>query len=222
MTITPAQWNRWRYTAYAPFYDTLVRPFQEARRRAIEQLALQAGEQVLIIGAGTGLDLLFLPATIAVTAIDITPAMVKRTADRGRGFGRGLNTAVMNAEALGFPSATFDCVLLHLILAVVPDPVACAREAARVLKIGGRVSVFDKFLSDEATPSPFAKPSMWSRILPSLISTASLALSYNRPRYLCNMRRQLDWVGPIRLSALLKPPRCHDLLYIVCMKPFNL
>lgn len=50
MTITPAQWNRWRYTAYAPFYDVLVRPFQEARKRAIEQLELQAGERVLIIG----------------------------------------------------------------------------------------------------------------------------------------------------------------------------
>ena len=43
--------------------------------------------------------------------------------------------------------------MLHLALAVVPDPVATIREAARVLRPEGRISIFDKFLPDDARPS---------------------------------------------------------------------
>jgi hypothetical protein len=50
-----------RYTAYAPFYDVLTRSFQKARRQAIELLELQGNERVLIVGAGAGLDIPFLP-----------------------------------------------------------------------------------------------------------------------------------------------------------------
>jgi ubiquinone/menaquinone biosynthesis C-methylase UbiE len=92
-----------------------------------------------------------------VTAIDITPSMVQRTQQRAQLEAREVTTAVMNAHSLGFPSATFDCVLLHLVLAVVPDPISCIQEASRVLKFGGKVSIFDKFLSDDTTPSPLRR-----------------------------------------------------------------
>ena len=36
--------------------------------------------------------------------------------------------------------------MLHLILAVVPNPNACLAEVARVVRPGGTVLVFDKFL----------------------------------------------------------------------------
>lgn len=154
MPLNTARWNQLRYTAYAPFYDLLVRPFHQARRRAIALLHLQGDERILIVGAGTGLDLRFLPRSAQITAIDITPAMLHRTAARGQQLGHQVTLAVMNAEALSFPANSFDCVLLHLVLAVVPDPHACIREAARVLKPGGQISIFDKFLPDDTAPSP--------------------------------------------------------------------
>lgn len=145
VTVNTNRWNRVRYTLYAPFYDLFVRRIGCGRRRAIELLNVQPGERVLIDGCGTGLDLELLPRGCHITAIDITPAMVEKTRARAAALGLTIDARVMDAAALDFAVESFDCVVLHLILAVVPDPYATAREAARVLRRGGRASIFDKF-----------------------------------------------------------------------------
>jgi ubiquinone/menaquinone biosynthesis C-methylase UbiE len=154
MGINTLGWNRTRYRAYAPVYDMIAAPLQAGRRQALTALDLRPGERALILGCGTGLDLPLLPAGVDVTAIDLTPTMLRYALARAASSGRPLRAAVMNGQQLALPDATFDVVLLHLVLAVVPDPVACAREAARVLRPGGRVSIFDKWLPEGATPSP--------------------------------------------------------------------
>jgi phosphatidylethanolamine/phosphatidyl-N-methylethanolamine N-methyltransferase len=153
MRVNTNRWNRIRYTLYAPFYDLFVRRINRGRRRAHELLAVRPGERVLIAGCGTGLDLELLPRDCIVTAVDLTPAMVEKTRSRAGALGLSVDARVMDASALSFPDGSFDCVLLHLILAVVPDPRATAREAARVLRRGGRASVFDKFLPEGRSPS---------------------------------------------------------------------
>ncbi len=88
-----------------------------------------------------------------IVAGDITPAMVGRIRDRARDLGRSVTAEVMDGQALPLPDASFDAVILHLIVAVIPDPVACLREAGRVLKPDGRAVVFDKFVPDTEVPS---------------------------------------------------------------------
>jgi phosphatidylethanolamine/phosphatidyl-N-methylethanolamine N-methyltransferase len=44
-------------------------------------------------------------------------------------------------------------VVLHLIVAVIPEPAACLGEVAPVLKPNGRAVVLDKFVPDEQRPS---------------------------------------------------------------------
>ena len=148
-------WNRIRYTVWAPGYDALVAvaDFGRARRESIERLHLSAGQRVLMVGAGTGLDLDHLPAGVKITAIDITDAMLARLRLRAARLGLEIETATMDARHLAFAAEQFDAVVMHLIIAVMPGPELGLREAARVLAPGGRVAVFDKFLANDSRAS---------------------------------------------------------------------
>jgi ubiquinone/menaquinone biosynthesis C-methylase UbiE len=146
-------WNRTRHQLYAPIYDLVARPLERGRERAVDQLDLQPGDRVLILGAGTGSDLKYLPDDVQVTAVDAAPAMVRRTRERAEMLGREVDVRLGDAQALSFGDNTFDAVLLHLILSVVPGPQAVAKESARVLAPDGQVSIYDKFVPEDEDPS---------------------------------------------------------------------
>jgi phosphatidylethanolamine/phosphatidyl-N-methylethanolamine N-methyltransferase len=133
------------YRFIAPFYDVfLERASAGARQRSLAGLAQQQDRRVLISGAGTGLDFPFLPQQHDYVALDLTGAMLERS--RGRAGGLRMAWVQGDSMALPFADMSFDTVVLHLITAVVPQPQRCLAEAARVLKPGGRVLLFDKFL----------------------------------------------------------------------------
>jgi ubiquinone/menaquinone biosynthesis C-methylase UbiE len=99
---------------------------------------------VLVNGVGTGLDLPHLPPQHRYVGLDLTHAMLKRTLPRAAAL--DFRPLQGDAQRLPFADARFDAVVLHLILAVVPEPERCLRESARVLRRGGSLLVFDKFL----------------------------------------------------------------------------
>lgn len=202
-------WNRLRYTVWAPAYDAIVRAggFDAGRRLSIDRLRLAPSDRVLIVGAGTGLDLDFLPSNVHVTAIDVTPAMLKHLELRAAGTGRSVTTRIMDARQLAFPDSSFDAVVMHLILAVMPQPERGLSEAVRVLKPGGRVAVFDKFLGDEDRPSlkrrllnVFAKPlfSDLNRRLGPLVAGTPLVIEHDEP---------VAFGGTYRVVTLMNPKR---------------
>lgn len=139
-------WNRIRYSVWEPMYDVLAAPFRQDRARSIERLGIRPDDRVLLVGAGTGLDLELIPAAGHVLATDITPSMVRRLQRRLERTGLRGEARIMDAQDMDLPDASFDKVVLNLILAVVPDPVKVIREAERVLKHEGGIVVFDKFV----------------------------------------------------------------------------
>ncbi|MDN6179418.1 MAG: class I SAM-dependent methyltransferase [Halomonas subglaciescola] len=142
-------WNRLRYTAYAPLYDAVAaRVLSRPREIALSRVDWEPGMRVLLVGAGTGLDLPFLPCSIELHATDLSPAMVKRTAKRAARLRRDADCRVMDAEALDYPDAHFDVVVMHFIVAVMPDPARGLAEAHRVLKPDGQLCLLDKFQPD--------------------------------------------------------------------------
>ena len=132
------------YTRLAPVYDWLIGPaLARVRARSLARLPA-AGAHIFLNGIGTGLDLPLLPATHRYTALDLTRAMLDRAQQR-----RGkldVQWVQGDSQRLPFRDDSFDHVLLHLILAIVPDSRAALRESARVVRTGGKLFVLDKFL----------------------------------------------------------------------------
>jgi phosphatidylethanolamine/phosphatidyl-N-methylethanolamine N-methyltransferase len=146
------------YTWLAPLYDPVVgRATSPSRARAVGFLGIRPDERILVLGVGTGLDLPYLPREGRYDGVDLTPAMLRRATRRAERLGLSFVPHVASASALPFETARFDAAILHLILAVVPDPTAALREVQRVLRPGGLAVVWDKMLPDGGRPSLFRR-----------------------------------------------------------------
>jgi phosphatidylethanolamine/phosphatidyl-N-methylethanolamine N-methyltransferase len=144
------RWNRFIYRLWAPVYDaTINRLFRPGRKRAMELLDLQPGESVLVVGVGTGADLPLLPPGVQAVGIDLSTEMLAKARSKLPLPGRDVSLIQGDAQTLLVEQASYDALLLNLILSVIPDGKACLRENLRALKPDGRTVVFDKFLPDD-------------------------------------------------------------------------
>lgn len=133
------------YTLLAPLYDAFIESASRApRRRSLAGLHDREPMSVLLAGVGTGLDLPLLPPHHRYVGIDLTAAMLRRTARRRAAL--DFQAVQGDVRKLPFAAGSFDAAVLHLILAVVPEPLPCLAEAARVTASGGQILVLDKFL----------------------------------------------------------------------------
>jgi phosphatidylethanolamine/phosphatidyl-N-methylethanolamine N-methyltransferase len=144
---------KFSYTLLAPVYDSIVGSSTQTMRQASLQRLHHADPQnVLINGIGTGLDIPFLPEHHSYTATDLTPAMLERCKSRLTEHDLKIKLLTADVMHLPFNNNQFDTVLMNLILAVVPDPLLALREAARVVRPGGKIYIMDKFIK----PGQFA------------------------------------------------------------------
>jgi len=135
------------YTLIAPFYDLVVaKATHRIRKVSLQQIEhlSQPDDKILITGVGTGLDIPHLPADRDYCGIDVTPNMLRK-AERRKGR-TNITLQIGDAMNLPFKDESFDLIIMHLILAVVPDPKLALLEAQRVVKTNGYILVLDKFL----------------------------------------------------------------------------
>jgi len=200
-------WNVVRYTVYLPIYDGVAARFEPFRKLSISRMRTHSNQKVLLVGAGTGLDFKHFPKDVELVSTDITPMMVNYQRIRARHLGMNIECRVEDAHDFSFPDKSFDAVVLHLIFAVVPNPELCMQEAARVLKPGGQILVFDKFHSGQRPPNLMKKAlGFITNVLFSNINrTVDELVRYSR----CELVFETDvWLkGIFRVIELKKPTR---------------
>jgi ArsR family transcriptional regulator len=135
-----AQWEKIR---------ALHVPETEVESSVVRLLQRGRLEQVLDAGTGTGRILeLLAPFIERGVGIDSSPEMLTIARDRLTNAGAA-NCQVRRGDVyrLPFAAATaeqgFDAVVFHQVLHFLDDPQAAIREAARVLRDGGRVVIAD-------------------------------------------------------------------------------
>lgn len=133
------------------------------------------GETVLDLGPGAGFDALQAAMMVGlsgrVIGVDMTPAMIEKATQNASlleldnvEFREGY------LEELPVVDASVDVVLSNGVLNLCPDKEAVLKEAARVLKPGGRLQLTDIVVSREVPEDAKADVSLWTGCIAGALS----------------------------------------------------
>jgi phosphatidylethanolamine/phosphatidyl-N-methylethanolamine N-methyltransferase len=140
---------RWLYPMIDPFFTT-------GRRRLVQRINLCPAGELLEIGTGPGTHLPLYRGH-RVTGIDVSAGMIRQS----QAACPGATLIQMDGEALEFPDARFDLVVLAHVLSVTADPNRLLSEVRRVLRPGGLV-----FIVTHETPTHALRH--WDRLITPL------------------------------------------------------
>ena len=194
------------YDKLAKVYDLIFGPtLHPGRLQAIQRMNIQAGERVLEVGVGTGINLSLYPKHSQVTGIDFSSSMLEKARERAARKGlRNMRLLQMDAADLKFADDSFDIVYAPYLISVVPDPVKVAREMRRVCRPGGRIIFLNHFLS----PNPIL--SRGERLISPITIHIGFKADLDLPAFLAQAELQ-----PISIEKV-NVPRIWSL--VTCVK----
>jgi ubiquinone/menaquinone biosynthesis C-methylase UbiE len=150
-------------------------PHRAQRLRAVQALGLRAGDSVIDIACGTGLNFPLIEGLIGpggrIIGVDLTDAMLARAKDRIEANGWS-NISLVQADAAEFDFPTqIDAILSTYALTQVPECAEVIAHGAAALSGGGRWVVLDLKVPDNtpgwlaqlgtASVRPFASIDEW-------------------------------------------------------------
>lgn len=141
--------TRARYARVAPFYD-LLEILPERRYRPWRQHfwgevinKLPEDGRLIEIGVGTGKNMPFWPKDAKITAIDLTPGMLRRAQRRADALGLRAQLTLGDAQRLDYPDNSFDIAAATFVFCSIPDPLQGLRELQRVIRPGGWIFLME-------------------------------------------------------------------------------
>ncbi len=150
--------------------DALSAPLTESFAGVGNPLALgelRAGDTVLDLGSGAGMDSILAARRVGPTGkvigVDTTLEMVEKA--RANAIVSGvLNAEFLQAEADSVPvgDGTVDVVISNGVFNLCLDKPKVLAEAFRVLRPGGRIQMADILLHDNVTPREVTAKGTWS------------------------------------------------------------
>jgi ubiquinone/menaquinone biosynthesis C-methylase UbiE len=155
------------YRKKAKHYDITSRlypapgyPQRAQRLRAVRALGLRAGDSVIDIACGTGLNFPLIEEVIGpdgrIVGVDLTDAMLARAQDRIE-TNSWSNISLVQADAVDFDFPTeVDAILSTYALSQVPECAEVIAHGAAALSGGGRLVVLDLKAPDN-TPGWLAR-----------------------------------------------------------------
>jgi len=151
------------YDRRARGYDALVHALSlgfdvRYRKVAVRRLDLQAGDRVLDLGCGTGLDLPLLSQAVGprgqVVGLDLSPGMLSLAEQRIRKKNcSNVSLVLGNALDLPFRSGSFDAIFCDYLLSTLPA-IRAVEEVFRVSRSGARMVFADDLLPSGWFASP--------------------------------------------------------------------
>ena len=128
---------------------------------------LAAGERVVDVGAGGGIDSLIAAGMVGstgeVVGIDMTPAMLERA--RAAAAASGLDNVEFREayiEELPVPDGWADVVISNGVLNLTPNKQKALGEMFRVLRSGGRLQIGDILVTREVPAGAKQKIDLWT------------------------------------------------------------
>ncbi len=152
-------WDRW-----SDWYSMSERDFEPIREELIDQLALTAGDRVLDIGCGPGVNFTVIREAIGedgrLAAVDYSPEMVAKARERVERNGwENVEVRCADATTVDFDEQ-FDAAVATLSMSVMPDVRQAVENVYGLLVPGGSFAVLDVGTVSEG-PLRVLNPLIW-------------------------------------------------------------